>query len=155
MLNDGAPNVGANWDKDAYSQNELCLHALRLACSFLRRGGLFITKVFRSKDYNALLWVFQKFFNKVEANKPLASRFTSAEIFVVCQDFIAPEIVDDKLFDAKFIFSDTEGDMLQLQLKNEVPATCINFFYKFISLLKSNCFKSRDFLEKYLQQLNK
>ncbi|KAJ8531047.1 hypothetical protein K7X08_025778 [Anisodus acutangulus] len=104
VLHDGSPNVGGAWAKEATSQNSLVIDSVKLAIEFLAPKGTFITKIFRSQDYNAVLYCLRQFFEKVEVAKPLASRSASAEIYIIGFKYKAPSKIDPRLLDVKHLF---------------------------------------------------
>ncbi|KAL8116143.1 adoMet-dependent rRNA methyltransferase spb1 [Apium graveolens] len=104
VLHDGSPNVGGAWAKEATSQNALVIDSVKLATEFLAPKGTFITKVFRSQDYTAVLYCLRQLFEKVEVDKPSASRSASAEIYVVAFKYKAPAKIDPRLLDFKHLF---------------------------------------------------
>lgn len=114
--------MGASYDKDAFNQNEIALAALKCATQHLRAGGSFLTKIYRSRDYASYLWVVKQFFKSVEAVKPAASRMQSAEMFLVCKDYLAPDKIDGKMLDPRAVFGEIEEE--------EVGNKNFNIFHK-------------------------
>lgn len=104
VLHDGSPNVGGAWAQEATSQNALVIDSVKLATEFLAPKGTFLTKVFRSQDYSAVLYCLRQLFEKVEVTKPVASRSTSAEIYVIGLRYKAPAKIDPRLLDFKHLF---------------------------------------------------
>ncbi|KAL3538981.1 hypothetical protein ACH5RR_002347 [Cinchona calisaya] len=104
VLHDGSPNVGGAWAKEATGQNALVIDSVKLAAELLAPKGTFVTKVFRSQDYSAVVYCLKQLFEKVEVDKPLASRSTSAEIYVLGFRYKAPAKIDPRLLDVKHLF---------------------------------------------------
>jgi 23S rRNA U2552 (ribose-2'-O)-methylase RlmE/FtsJ len=108
VLHDGAPNIGADYNRDAYVQNELALCALQCATQHLRPGGTFCTKLYRSRDYLAFTYILQQLFDSVQTYKPVASRNTSSEMFVICSQYKAPLKLDPRLLSPAHVFAPVE-----------------------------------------------
>lgn len=136
VLNDGSPNMGKAWLQDAYTQSELTLSALKLATEFLSRGGVFITKVFRSNDYNSLLFVMHQLFSRVEVTKPSASRAESAEIYVMCIGYKSPKIIDPHLLNPRYVFKDVSSK--EQVVDGDKPDVFLNTVLKDIKKRKRN-----------------
>jgi len=109
VLSDGAPNVGFDYMRDAYEQNEIALMSLRCATEHLKHNGGFVCKVYRSTDYTAFLWVCKQLFKEVDAVKPSSSRAQSSEIFLVCRGYRAPTSIDPRMLDPKSVFEHEEA----------------------------------------------
>ncbi|XP_010433595.1 PREDICTED: putative rRNA methyltransferase [Camelina sativa] len=107
VLHDGSPNVGGAWAQEAMSQNALVIDSVKLATEFLAPKGNLITKVFRSRDYNSVIFCLNQLFEKVEVFKPPASRSASAETYIVGLKYLAPGNIDPRLLDYRHLFKET------------------------------------------------
>ena len=130
VLCDGAPNIGASYDRDAYQQNEIALHSLKCATQHLKRGGTFCSKLYRSSDYSAFVWIVKQLFESVQAVKPTASRSQSAEIFLVCSGYLEPTSIDPRLLDPKCVFEQLDGAATGGGDSNQIGTKGITIFHK-------------------------
>ncbi|XVF45304.1 hypothetical protein PTKIN_Ptkin02bG0194900 [Pterospermum kingtungense] len=99
-----APIRGAIALQQDIAKSECKSKIKRLATQFLAPKGTFVTKVFRSQDYSSVLYCLKQLFEKVEVDKPAASRSASAEIYVLGLRYKASAKIDPRLLDVKHLF---------------------------------------------------
>lgn len=87
-LSDLSPQVTGTWDLDHYRQIDLTMAAASLMGGFLRKGGNAMFKVFDGERFGETRAMLSKQFKRVQITKPKASRKGSAELYLVCFDFL-------------------------------------------------------------------
>ncbi|SCW01671.1 LAFE_0E04742g1_1 [Lachancea fermentati] len=123
VCSDGAPDVTGLHDLDEYVQQQLILSALQLTTCMLRKGGVFVAKIFRGRDIDMLYSQLGFLFDRVVCAKPRASRGTSLESFVVCLGYNPPAHWTPKLDVNASIEDFFQGcDIGRLTLDDKLPS---------------------------------
>ena len=87
VLSDLAGNVTGQWHLDSDRQLYLASLAFQTATTFLRKGGNFVTKVFRGPNIKDFEDEIDGNFNFIKHWRPPATRKSSAEEYVICKGY--------------------------------------------------------------------
>lgn len=94
-----------------FACKEICSYLAKSELLKNHQSNLFKVKIIQIKfqyifkcNYKLMLQVSLQ----VHATKPQASRLESAEIFVVCQHYLAPDKLDQRFLDPKYVFQELE-----------------------------------------------
>eukprot|EP01017_Pseudomicrothorax_dubius_P039495 TRINITY_DN6068_c0_g2_i6.p1 TRINITY_DN6068_c0_g2~~TRINITY_DN6068_c0_g2_i6.p1 ORF type:complete len:182 (-),score=47.78 TRINITY_DN6068_c0_g2_i6:66-611(-) len=90
VVSDGAPDVTGFHDMDQYVQSQLLVAAANIATHTLAPDGIFVAKIFKGHDVAFLYSQFKVFFRMVLILKPVSSRASSVENFIVCRGYEPP-----------------------------------------------------------------
>lgn len=87
VISDMAPNMSGAISVDQPNAMYLVELALDLSRQVLRKGGIFLTKVFQGEGFDQYLRDMKSSFDKVQTRKPLASRARSREVYLLASGF--------------------------------------------------------------------
>ena len=87
VISDMAPNMSGAPSVDQPNAMYLVELALDLSRQVLRRGGVFLTKVFQGEGFDEYLRDMKTSFDKVQTRKPQASRARSREVYLLASGF--------------------------------------------------------------------
>lgn len=89
VLSDLSPNISGIWEIDHIKQINLSRIAFHMATNLLKNGGTGVFKVFEGETLRDFVSELSTRFRRVKLSKPVASRQSSSEIYLVCLDFQA------------------------------------------------------------------
>ena len=87
VLSDLSPNVSGIWMLDHFKQIEMTRKVVSTFLSILREGGKSVLKTFEGEELSIFINELKTKFSKVKISKPSASRGSSSEIYMICEDF--------------------------------------------------------------------
>ena len=143
IIFDGAPDVTGVIDVDMYMQVELIIFALVIVMKLLKKGGIFVAKMFkvgagddlekvRRENLYAVKsdFYYEKvkiLFDNVFYFKPTSSRASSHETYLICENF---EIEDDDIL--KIIEKATTEEIFNYEelIKDEKAKNFLQFLVK-------------------------
>ncbi len=96
VLSDMAPNITGQYSMDHARSIELCKYAVDVCDRILKDRGKLVMKVFMGDMFNQLEKMLRDRFANVRVHSPDASRPTSAEVYVVCTNFLGKYNVQPK-----------------------------------------------------------
>ena len=85
VLSDMAVNTTGNKNIDSIYTGELCMEAMQFSKNILKKNGKFISKIFMGSTFNEIINEAKKTFKENKVYKPLASRKSSKENFIICK----------------------------------------------------------------------
>ncbi|NLI61928.1 MAG: TRAM domain-containing protein [Methanosarcinaceae archaeon] len=110
VLCDAAPNLSGNWAVDHARGIDLNEAAFECAEKILKPGGNFVVKVFQGDMFKNFYDKVSKSFVYTKAFSPPASRSTSAEIYIICKNFIATSLRKGDVYDVLIESMGNSGD---------------------------------------------
>tara|TARA_B100001250_G_scaffold116882_1_gene99136 strand:- start:753 stop:1364 length:612 start_codon:yes stop_codon:yes gene_type:complete len=85
VISDMAANTTGNKNVDSLITGELNIEAINFAYNILKKGGIFVSKIFMGVSFNEIVAIAKKKFKEVNTYKPPASRKYSKENFLICK----------------------------------------------------------------------
>ncbi|MFG0328564.1 MAG: SAM-dependent methyltransferase [Phycisphaerales bacterium] len=91
VLSDMMGSTSGHQATDHFQSIHLARRALEVCESMLRRGGVFVVKVFEGELYPEFLGETRARFKSVKGFKPKASRNESTEMYVIATGYLGPD----------------------------------------------------------------